>query len=328
MQPVASPAKIWTDLSGRTVDAEFLSCDGKIVVLKSNKSGNEIKVPLDRLSMPDKAIALFKLHEQKAKAASEEGSTAPVEAPGQPQPTPPVTQQPPPPQPAPTPPAAPVTPAPDPAAGNAPPELESDLPPATEAVRELIGDIGGRGSDTSGGGAPDEEGGFDKFANSLEDGDYGGLIRGVGLVFFLAGVLSLILLWVLIATIGIYLISIFLDFKETFGTALMFGIGSTAIRTFFEICQAVMINISPSVAPTVDNLLVRWMLIIAVYYPFDAFLIRRIYRADLATATRAAGAYFLWSRITTRIIFAVMAAATLAMAASSGESGMPPGLGQ
>lgn len=192
-----------------------------------------------------------------------------------------------------------------------------------------MGDIGMRESDAREDGEPDKAGGFDDFAASLEEGDYGGLIRGVGLVFFLAGMLSLILLWVVISTIGIYLISIFLDFKETFGTAIMFGIGSTAIRTFFEICMAVMINVSPSVAPSVDNMLVHWMLIVAVYYPFDAFLIRRIFRADLATASRAAGAYFLWNRVATRIVFAVMAAATLAMAASSGgESGIPPGLGQ
>jgi hypothetical protein len=315
LQPASCPARIWTDVSGRTIDAEIVSCDGKTVVLKSNKTGKELNVPLDGLSMPDKALALFKLHEQKAEAAA---GGEPAGPPKSPEPSPP-----PPPQPQPAPPVSPPPPAtPASAAGNRPPATATVLPAPGEEDPDSV--------DAPEDDSPDEAGGFTDFANSLEIGDYGGLVRGVGWGVFLLGVLTLIAVWVLISTVGIYLISLFLDFKETFGTAVMFGIGSTSIRAFVEICQAIMINLSPTLAPTVDNLLTRWMIIIAVYYPFDAFLIRRIYRADLATAARAAGAYFVWSRISTRILFALLAVAALSSLTDGPglPPGMPPGLGE
>ena len=320
LQPVACPAKIWTDISGRTIDAEILACDGKVVMLKSNKTGKEIKVPLDQLCMPDKAVALFKVHEQKASAAAAADPNAmtkapdPAPAPPPPQPVAPPAPVSPPPEAAP--PVAPVVPTP--VAGS---KEDTDVPSpllTEEVIKEFLGDPVKKDAD--------KPGGFDQFAESLEEGDYGGLIRGVGWVIFLAGLMSLLVVWALISTLGIYLISIFLDFKETFGTAVMFGIGSTAIRALFELSQAVMIHFSPTLAPTLDNILTRWILMLAVYYPFDAFLIHRIFRADLATSSRAAGAYFVWSRITARIIFALLT--VFALSSVSDGAGIPPGLGQ
>ena len=293
LQPVSCPAKVWTDVTGRTIDAEFLSCDGVTVVLKSNVSGKEIKVPLERLSMPDKAMALFKLHEQKARMAkeAEPPPMAPDEADA---------------------PAESDVPAAPP--GQAP---AFDLPATEEELKEFIGDTEGK--------QPDVMGGFTAFAQPLKIGQYGDLIRTMGWVTFLVGMLFQILLAVLIAAVGIHITSIFLDFKETFGTATMVAMGSTAFRALIEYSQAAMAGVSPSLVELLDSPLTRWMIVIGMIYPFDAFLIRRIYRAELGTSMRAAVAYVLWGRVIVLLIGVLLAAA---VTSGTGGTGLPPGLGE
>lgn len=300
LQPAPCTAKIWTDITGRTLDAEFLSCDGKTVLLKSNASGKEIQVPLDRLSLPDKATALFKLHEQKAKLASE------AEPPPQPEPVKPAEAE------------APEATEEDPSADSDVRAPAFDLPTTEEELKEMIGDTEGK--------QPDVMEGFTAFAQPLKTGQYGDLIRSMGWPTFLLGMLFQIVLAVLIAAVGIHITSLFLDFKETFGMATMVAMGSTGFRALIEFSQAVMAGISPSLVEMLDSPLTRWMIVIGVIYPFDAFLIRRIYRADLGTAMRAAVAYVLWGRVIVLLIGVLLAA----VATTGGDGGvaLPPGLGK
>lgn len=291
LQSVSCPARIWTDVTGRTIDAECVSCDGVTVVLKSNTSGKEIKVPLERLSLPDKAAALFMLHEQKARLAKE------AEPPEPARPDEPAGS------------TTPVAPA-----GQAP---AFDLPATEEELKDFIGDTEGK--------EPDVMGGFTAFAQPLKPGQYGELIRAMGWPVFLAGLLLQILLAVLIAAVGIHITSLFLDFKETFGTALMLATGSTGFRCLLEFSQAVMAGISPPLLETLESPLTRWMLVIGVIYPFDAFLIRRIYRTEAGTALRAAVAYVLWGRVIVLLIGVLLAAA---VTSGSGGADLPPGLAE
>jgi hypothetical protein len=49
--PPASPKiHAWTDVTGRTIQAEFLRLEGEVVVVRMN--GAEFKVPFTRLSPP------------------------------------------------------------------------------------------------------------------------------------------------------------------------------------------------------------------------------------------------------------------------------------
>jgi hypothetical protein len=55
--------RTWTDDSGTyKVEAKYLRIEGNTVFLKQKKDGKELKVPLDRLSTPDREIAK-RLHE-------------------------------------------------------------------------------------------------------------------------------------------------------------------------------------------------------------------------------------------------------------------------
>lgn len=294
-------ARIWTDVTGRTIDAEFVSSDGTAVVLRSNSSGREINVPLERLSLPDKATALFRLHEEKARLAKEAGVPA---SPMSPEPAEPGELE-----------------TSDKSGGRPEPAEEApafDLPGSEEELKEFIGDTGEK--------EPDVIGGFTSFAQPLEIGQYGSLLRALGWPAFLLGILFQIVLAVLIAAVGIHITSIFLDFKETFGTALMVAMGSTGFRALIEYSQAVMVEISPPLRELVESPLVHWMTIIGVIYPFDAFLIRRIYRADMGTAMRAAVAYVLWGRVVVLLIGVLLAAAVTT--GGGGDVALPPGLGE
>ena len=286
-------AKTWTDITGRTLDAEYVSSDGAIVILKSNATGKEIRVPLERLSLPDKAAALFKLHEQKSELASA------LEAPDSPE-------------------GAVETPRPGSPAASSAEATALELPAKEEELVDFIGD--------NRGGEPDVMGGFTAFAQPMKAGQYADVVRSMGWAAVLLGMLFQIVLAVLIAAVGIHITSIFLDFKETFGTALMLALGSTGFRCLIEYSQAAMAWVSPSLVELLDSPLVRWMTIIGVIYPFDAFLIRRIYRADMGTAMRAAVAYVLWGRVMVLLIGVLIAAAVTS--GGGGDMVLPPGLGE
>ncbi|MFO1522808.1 MAG: SHD1 domain-containing protein [Kiritimatiellia bacterium] len=283
-----TPARTWTDVGGRKIEAEYVSSDGKTVVLKSTATGKEIKVPLDRLSLSDKAGVLLKIREERVKDA---GDSAPPDAAEH---------------------AAPAPSGPDP--------VEDDLenmskPPMDEKeLREML--------DVPGEKQPDPIGGFTSFAKPMNAAGIAGEIRETGWPLFLLGLAVQGLILMYIAAIGLHITSIFLDFKETFGTACLVGLGSIGFRALIGGVQAWIVSVDPSLADVVAGSLTSWFLLLGLIYPFDVFLIRRIYQADAGTSMRAAFLYIVWGRVIVLLIGVVLAAA-----ATSGTDGLvPPGL--
>ncbi|MFO1492087.1 MAG: hypothetical protein U1F77_12025 [Kiritimatiellia bacterium] len=73
-------------------------------------------------------------------------------------------------------------------------------------------------------------GGFTSFAKPMNAAGIAEEIRETGWPLFLLGLAVQGLILMYIAAIGLHITSIFLDFKETFGTACLVGLGSIGFR--------------------------------------------------------------------------------------------------
>jgi hypothetical protein len=54
--PAAEEFRVWTDVRGKTVEARLVRVENQIVVLEK-RDGQEINIPIERLSEPDRIVA-------------------------------------------------------------------------------------------------------------------------------------------------------------------------------------------------------------------------------------------------------------------------------